>query len=169
MKKIIVLLLIITFGLISSTHVYAQGKNEKIAYVDLTRVFDEYKKTQKYEKELKQRGKTKASEREKKVREIKELQDKLSVLSKTEKEKTQNKIDKKLRELQEFDSQIQTDLRIERDNMLKEILKEIEKSISEYAQKNNYTLILNDRILLYGDKTLDITDDIIKMLNERYK
>ena len=168
MRKIIVLA-IVSLGLILSSNIYAQDKSEKIAFVDLSRVFDEYKKTEKYDKELEKKGKAKVGEREKKIKEIKGLQDKLSVQSKEGKDKTQGKIDEKLRLLQEFDSALQRDLRIERDDMLKEILQEIEKSIREYAEKNSYTFILNDRILLYGSKTSDITDDIIKMLNEKQK
>lgn len=163
-----VFLAIVSFGLIVFHNAYAQEQKLKIAYVDLSRVFDEYKKTEKYDKELEEKGKTKTAEREKKVKDIKDLQDKLSVLSKDEKEKTQGKIDEKLKDLQEFDGKMQTDLRIERDNMLKEILKEIEKAIREYAEANSLDLIFNDRILLYGNKTLDITDGIIKALNEKY-
>lgn len=169
MKNITVGLVIFFFGLVAFSNVYAQDKSEKMAFINLSKVFDEYKKTQKYDKELEEKGQGKIAEREKKVKEIKDLQDKLSVLSKTEKEKTESKIDEKMKGLQQFDSNMQTDLRIERDNMLKEILKEIEKVIKEYAEKNKITLILNDRILLYGDKTLDVTDDIVKILNDRYK
>ena len=45
---------------------------------------------------------------------------------------------------------------------------EIEKVVSDFAKKENYALIYNDRVLTYGDKGFDITDQMIKLLNDSY-
>ena len=52
--------------------------------------------------------------------------------------------------------------------MVKDILKEMSDVIKEYGQKNGYSIILNDRVLLYGDSGMDLTNEIIKILNEKY-
>jgi Skp family chaperone for outer membrane proteins len=40
--------------------------------------------------------------------------------------------------------------------------------IQEYGKNNGYLIILNDRVLLYGDETEDLTEKIIKILNDNY-
>ena len=44
----------------------------------------------------------------------------------------------------------------------------IEKKIKEVAKKEKYTLVFNDRILLYGDEALDLSDKILNSLNAKY-
>ena len=165
MKKIIIVLGTIFFFLLTVNYVQAESK---VGFVDLSKVFDEYQKTKDYDSRLEKKQEQKQKERDKRIKEIKELQNKISLLNDKEKEKTQEKIDKKIKSLQELDRQVQTDLRKERDKLIKEILKEIEKTISDYAKKENYTLIFNDRILLYGNETLDLTDQILNSLNNKY-
>jgi len=169
MKKAIVSLLIVTFGLAAFNTASVQAQDEKFAYVDLVKVFNDYKKTDKYDKKLEEEKTVKEKEREKSVNEIKGLQDKLSIVSKEEKDKTQKQIDEKLRGLQQFDSQVQMDLRKEYNDMMQEILKEINKVVREYAEKNKITFVFKDAALAYSKETYDITEEIIKMLNERYK
>jgi len=53
--------------------------------------------------------------------------------------------------------------------MVRDILKEMNTVIQKYGENNGYSIILNDRVLLYGGKTLDITDEIIKIMNKNYK
>ena len=40
--------------------------------------------------------------------------------------------------------------------------------ITDFAQKENYSLVINDRVLVYTTKEMDITDQVIKLLNEKY-
>jgi Skp family chaperone for outer membrane proteins len=48
-------------------------------------------------------------------------------------------------------------------------MKEIKDVIEEYGQSRNYNIIIDDTFLLYKDGNLDATDEIIKVLNQRYK
>jgi len=165
LKKIIAILGTALFFLVSVNYIQAE---EKVGFVDLSRVFDGYQKTKDYDVKLDKKQKVKEKDRDKKIKEIKDLQNKISLLNDKEREKTQQKIDDKIKSLQEFDRGVQTDLRKERDELIKEILKEIEKTIREYAQKEKFTLIFNDRILLYGNESLDLTDKILGSLNKKY-
>lgn len=148
---------------------YAQDIGKKVAYVDLSKLFDEYQKTKEYDETLTAKQKVKEEERNKKITEIKDLQSKLALLNDKEKEKVQAQLDSKMKALQQFDQEATTDLRKQRDDLVKEILKDIEKVIHEYAQKEKYDLIFNDRILLYGDESLDISQSLLKNLNDKYK
>ncbi len=52
---------------------------------------------------------------------------------------------------------------------MREILKDIEKAVSEYAKGNGHTLVFNDRVLVYQDKALDITEGSLSILQGYYK
>ncbi|MBM3255344.1 MAG: OmpH family outer membrane protein [Candidatus Omnitrophica bacterium] len=142
---------------------------EKIGYVDLSRTFSEYGKTKEYDKSLSEKETAYNSEREKKVNEVKQLQDKMNLLSDKEKENKKTELTNKIKSLQDLDREKQTDLRKEQDEKMKEILKDIEDAVKAYAQKEGYTLVFNDRVLVYQEKNLEITDKVIEILNKGYK
>ncbi len=141
----------------------------KIAYVDVGKAFDEYQKTKDADSTLEKKGQSKQDEREKKVDTIKKLKDELALLSEDARKKRQADLDQSLKDLQDFDSRVRDELRRERDSIVRDILKEIDEIISDYGNKQGYSLILNDRVLLYGRQDMDITSQIIQILNERYK
>jgi len=139
---------------------------DKLAYIDLSRIFSEYGKTKDYDKVLTDKEESYTAERDKKVSEIKQFQDKLSLLSDKEKEAKKSELETKIKSLQEFDRQKQTDLRKDQDEKMKEILKDIEEAVKQYAAKEGYTMVFNDRVLVYQDKNLDITAPVMAILNK---
>lgn len=142
---------------------------EKFAYVDLSRIFSEYNKTKDYDKVLSDKQTTYETEREKKVNDVKQLQDKMNLLSDKEKDNKKQELEAKFKSLQDFDRQKQTDLRKEQDEKMKEILKDIEGAVKQHAEKEGYSLVFNDRVLVYQTKSMDITDKIIEIVNKGYK
>lgn len=157
-------LLTVFFGL--TLNAYAAGK---IGYVDLSSTFDKYQKTKVYDDALASVQGVKEKELEKITGEIKAIEDKMSLLSEKEKTAKQQEMEEKNKNLKEMSQQIALDLRKERDEKLKEILQDIEKIIQSYAQKNGFDFILNDRVLLYGAASADVTQDIVDLLNGGYK
>ncbi len=141
---------------------------EKMGYVDLSKLFDEYGKTKDYDKLLEDKDKLYRSERDAKVKELKSLQDKYSLLSDKEKEKNKDKIEKMTQDLQQYDQLKQSELLKERDEKVKEILKDIEKIVRDYAEKENYSFVFNDRVLVYQNKSFDITDKVLDVLRKSY-
>ena len=91
------------------------------------------------------------------------------MLSEKEKEAKTKDLQEKFKSLQEFDRQQQTDLRKEQDEKMREILKDIEEAVRKHAEKEAYTLVFNDRVLVYQTKSMDISDKIIAALNKVYK
>ncbi|MEA3305877.1 MAG: OmpH family outer membrane protein, partial [Candidatus Omnitrophota bacterium] len=75
--------------------------------------------------------------------------------------------DEKIMNLQEFVKDTRDELKMERDEILRDILTEIDKVIKDYGKKNSYTVILNDRSLIYGDEAINVTEDIIDILNKK--
>ena len=147
-----------------ATLVYAE---HKLAYVNLERVFTEYKKTKEYDKVLEDKQKGYEREREKKVTEVKKLQEKLSLLSEEEREARRSDLEDKITQLQEFDRSSTQDLRKQRADKINELNKDINKAIEEYAQKEGITIVFDKRALMYGKNSLDITDQITKIINKR--
>ncbi len=159
-----IILFLAIFGL--SLNAYAAGK---MAYVDLSSTFDKYEKTKVYDDALSSVQSGKEKELEQISNEIKALEDKMSLLSEKEKTAKQQELEGKKKQLTQMSQQVALDLRKERDEKLKEILQDIEKVVQSYAQKNGYDFIFNDRVLLYGAASADVTQDIVDLLNSGYK
>jgi len=139
---------------------------DKLGYIDLSRTFTEYSKTKGYDKTLSDKEKTYTDERDKKVADLKAFQDKLNLLNDKEREAKKDELANKVKAFQDYDRQKQTELRKEQDERMKEILKDIEEAVKKYSEKEGYTFIFNDRVLVYQNKTLDITNQIIDILNK---
>ncbi len=152
---------VMVLGLATSA-LAAEGK---IGYVDLSRLFDEYYKTKAYDKVLEKEHKTFEKERMSKVDEIKEAQGKLSLLTEDKKKELEDEIASKKEALMAFDRRMKADLTKKRNEKIREILLEIEKVVSDYAEKEGYAIILNDRVLIYGTPKTDLTEPILKILN----
>lgn len=167
MRRIILGLCV--FALSLSLFIGRAWAADKLAYVDLSRIFSEYEKTKTYDKVLSDKESSYEGERNKKVDEIKQFQDKLNLLSEKDKEAKKPDLESKVKSLQEFDRQKQTDLRKEQDTKMKEILKDIEDAVKQYAEKEGYALVFNDRVLVYQTKSMDITDKILEILNKGAK
>ncbi|HTZ11388.1 MAG TPA: OmpH family outer membrane protein [Candidatus Margulisiibacteriota bacterium] len=142
---------------------------DKFGYVDLSRSFSEYGKTKDYDKILGDKENVYTAERDKKIAEVKQLQDKMNLLSDKEKDAKKAELETKVKALQDFDRQKQADLRKEQDEKMKEILKDIEEAVKKYSEKEGYTMVFNDRVLVYQTKDMDITDKILDILNKDYK
>ena len=166
MKKVL-LISIIAVALVLSGRLAMAA--EKIGHVDLAKLFDEYEKTKQYDTILTSKEKVYETEREKKVNEIKALQDKYNLLSDKEKPAKETELKNKVIALQEFDKARQTELLKERDTKIKEILQDIENAVKQYSQSQGYTLVFNDRVLVYQTKDADITDKVMTILKSGYK
>lgn len=152
-------------ALVSPSYAVDAGK---IGYVDLARVFDEYQKTKQFDKALEAKGASKQSERDKMVAEIKKLRDEAELSSAKAKDDKQVVIDEKIKALQEYDRTTRDGLRRERDGMVKDILKEIETVIQDFGKNQGFSFIFNDRVLVYKSEGDDLTNQVIKVLNDSY-
>ena len=150
-------------GIIMET---ASAKEYKLGYVDLAKVFDEYKKTKESETALEAKGKAKEAERNKMVEELRKLKDEQALLSEKAKGEKQSVIDSKIKVLQDFDRVTRDALVKERNDMLGGILKDIEKVVGDYAKASGYDMVLNSRMLLYGGEQYDLTKEVLSRLNK---
>jgi outer membrane protein len=103
------------------------------------------------------------------VKDIRKLKDESELMSETAREQKQDEIDAKIKKLQNFDRDARDELKRERDKMARDILKEIDTTIQDLGKKEGYTVILNERMLLYYDQINSLTDRVLNSLNRRYK
>ena len=169
MKRVFVLAVAAIFALgvlFSSAPEAAYAKEYKMGYVDLAKVFEEYKKTKESEKVLEEKGKVKELDRKKLVDELRKLKDEQALLSEKAKADKQKVIDNKLADLQNFDRIARDELMKERNDRLGVIMKDIESVVTVYAKETGYDLIVNSRALLYGAEQYDLTKDVLTRLNK---
>jgi len=141
----------------------------KICLRGLKPPFGEYGKTKDYDKTLNEKQNAYRTEIDNKTNEVKQFQDKVNLLSDKEKEAKKAEFETKVKGLQDFERQKLTDLRKEQDERMKEIFKDIEDAVKQYAEKEGYTLVFNDRVFVYQTKNMDITDKVMDILNKGYK
>ena len=141
----------------------------KIGYVDIFEVFNEYEKTKEYDAELEKKKTEVEKQLDKKKEEIEKLQSKLSLLTDKQKEKEGAKLSKKMQEYRDLERKAFIDIKKERDESMQDIVEDIEKISAEYAKENGFDLMVNENIVLYGPKTMDMTDKILKISNKKYK
>jgi len=165
MRRVFTVLLMGLFLFVGAVCAYA--KEQKVAYVDLDRVFEEYNKTKEEYKSLDDKLKQKEGERKKMVDEVRRLKDELELLSDKGKEEKQAAIDEKINVLSEFDRKAKDDFKKERMSAIKDISNEIDKVIQDYGKAQGYDYILSSRALVFGRDEYDITESIIKMLNTK--
>ena len=169
MRKLSCVICAVVCALLLAVPVQAQVMEKKIAFIDLSKLFDSYEKTKEYDAVLEKAHKVYETTREEKLTQIQESTGKLALMKTEEKENLQAEIDAMKKSLMEFDQAQRTDLAKQRDERIREILLEIEKTVSDFAKKEKYDLILNDRVLIYGNETLDITEQVLTILNDAYK
>ena len=60
-------------------------------------------------------------------------------------------------------------MKIEKDRVLKSFLTEINNILKEFAETNNIDIILSSNQMLIGKSNLDVTDELLKVVNSKIK
>ena len=167
MRRIIGCLLALTVMMSFSSVCFS--KDLKIGYVDIFKVFNDYEKTKEYDKKLEAKKDAAEKKLEKKKETIEKLQGKLDLLKEGEKAKEEEKLSKELKEYRDLEREAFTDIRKERDEKMKDIVEDIDRIVKDYAKKNGFDLIVNSNVVLYGAKAMDVTNEILKISNKKYR
>lgn len=162
-----ILFLVLILGLVFPLVSFCQEL--KMGYVDIFKIFNEYEKTKKYDSVLEERRGIKEKELELKKDEIKKMQDRMEILKDEEQKKEREKIVKIVGEYREKERQFVIDLKRDRDEKMREIIEDINKVIDDYAAKKNFDLIFNKGAILYGKKGMDLTEIILKKVDQKHK
>lgn len=174
MKKylffVLVNLILVLPIMLSSPH--AEEVKSKIAIVDLYRVLNESEAGKKARSELESLIKTKQSAIEEKGKNIEALKadiDKQSaVITADAKKAKEDELEKLLKDYQRMVTDSQAEVRKRETELTSEILKQAREAINKLAKEGGYSLVLEkaDGLVLYYASSLDITEKVIKKLNE---
>ncbi|MDE2027454.1 MAG: OmpH family outer membrane protein [Candidatus Omnitrophica bacterium] len=167
MRAVKVLVVAVAFSVMSAG--VSLAADLKIAYVDLAKVFDSYQKTKEFDAQLQKEGEAFQKQRDGMIQKIQDAQNKLTLMSDTQKASMQADIDKQKDAVIAFDKEKRQELTKRRDDKVREILTDIQGVVSAISKKDGYTYVLNDRVMIYGDPQFDLTDEVMKNLNDSYK
>lgn len=146
---------------------------EKTAYVENDKVADEYYKLENMrnrydqrQQQLKKEVDSLAAPFQKMYQEYMQQRESMSDSKRQETEQQLRQMQQKIRSKQ---NQQGRKIQQERGEESDSLVNVMEEKIAEYAKKNGYTYIFGSNQssnILYGDEEKNITDDVIKMLNE---
>ena len=143
----------------------------RIGSVNVAKLFSEYNRTKAQDVQLQQKGKQKEEELKARVDQLKELQQglgKSELLNDQTRESKARELEHKQDDLQNFRKSASRELGRERDKLARDILTDVYSAIEEYGKTNGFTVILDQRSLTYAQSAVDVTDDVLKLLNSHY-
>ncbi|HRR95795.1 MAG TPA: OmpH family outer membrane protein [Candidatus Ratteibacteria bacterium] len=145
------------------------SKELKVAVVNVEKIYGQYQTAQDSIKKIAEERTQKQIELSKKQAELKRLVDEYNAKKDKLKENEIKSYQKKIGDLQ---AEIKTFVQLTNNDLVKEnqtktqqFLEEIAKVIQEYAQNNGYDIIIDKKSLPYFSSSFDISDEIIKLLN----
>ncbi|TPD71926.1 OmpH family outer membrane protein [Flavobacterium microcysteis] len=175
MKKSIVAIAI-AISLFSCNKAEEKTTSEKTAYIDTVKLMDEYTESKDLQAKFEEKSKVMGRELE---LEIKKFQDEADNFRRNAQangpEWAQRKgaeLQKKEQQLtyaqQAMSQQLQKEAAVERDS----VVSKVRKYIKDYGKKNGYSYIYGTgdaATVLYAKEGYDITEKIVKELNDNYK
>jgi outer membrane protein len=167
MRKFLGIILVAVAALSFSVSSFA--KDLKIGYVDTIEVFNEYQRTKDQDKQLESKKEKAKENLEAREKEIQKIQSRLEVLKEDKQEAERAKLQEKMQEYRDVRQKEFTDIKKERDEMMKDIIEDIDQTIKDYAKKNKYDLVVNGNSVLYGVENQDLTDKILTIINKKYR
>ena len=141
----------------------------KIGYVVVEKVLKEAPQTTVSNKKLEKEFKSRTDGLQKKVKGIqkqeKDYKKNSVTMSESERQKAQKKIQNAKIDIQRIERELREDIDIRRREEIGKLQQQINKSIESLAKKEKYDLILYQGVA-YASKGVDITNDLIKALDE---
>ena len=161
---------IIIFFLLNS---YSISQENKIVYIDMDLLISKSLAGKSINNQIKSQNKNNL-EKFKKIeidikKEDEDISNKKNILSEDEYKKMVTQLNKKIKNYRVMVSE-----NVDKNNKLKisatkKLIKKLNPILSDYSEKNSISIILQKRDIIIGKNSLNITDDIIKILDENVK
>ena len=169
MKKNYKYFLILIFLLLSTPNSFAN----KIAYIDLDVVLKNSKAGKKIQIQLD----SKKSEQVDKIKseeiEIKKLEDEIrnkqNIISQEELKIEVAELKKRVKELNLFKNQIKKEFNKNKNEQIMNFFNKIDPLLRAYMKENSIDILLNNKNVIIGKDSLDITDKMINIINNNLK
>lgn len=169
MKKVLLIVAAIFSLSVISTNI-AYAADTKIGVISLQNLLEQLPEMKKISDDMK----TKFSDRQAKItkaqddfkKAAEDYKKNVAVMSDKEKGAAQDKLLKQEQDLQKSQMDFQRDYVAEQNKQVNALLEKIKGVVSDVAKKQNLSLILIDASVAYADKTLDVTDAVLKALKK---
>ncbi len=142
----------------------------KVGAVDLQKVLNECEAGKKAKSDLETLIKSKESSIEEKGKEIEklksELQKQASALSSEAKKNKEDELEKLLRDYQRTVQDSQAEVKKREGELTEAILKGVHELVKKIGEEEGYTLIIERSLVIYSNKSIDITDKVLKEYNK---
>lgn len=173
--KYSVLIALAILIIISSINLYRSFNTPKIAYVRSGELVYQYKgmkeaqnKFQEKTKELKANLVSLREDFEKAIQKYQLEANKLTIKEKQEREQN---LQKQRQQILEYEETVGNKVKMEEETMTSGVLNQVNSFVQSYAQEKGYSMVLGTTTsgnILYGEGGMDITEELIKALNEEY-
>ena len=165
MKKILILIL---FLLVTNN-----ASSSNIVYLDVQFIIDNSELGKFYKSKINKiqnDSNLKLKDREEKIK-IKEtdIKNKKNILSKDELEKNINELKKLINDFQLDKKKLTTDIKETKKKYTTDILKILNPLLTNYVDKNAIVIVLEKKNILVGIKSLDITSNLLELINNETK
>ncbi len=153
----------------------AHAAELKIAYVDLQRAFAEVDEGKAAKAKLEQMRDAKQKELDKEQEALKKEKDtfekQMATMTDSARQQQGTELQKKLYDLQQRFEKGRAELAQTERETLSGILGKMQPIIQTIAQRDGFTMVFEktDSGLLYAPASLDITNELIRLFNEKYK
>ena len=144
---------------------------DKVVYLDVNLLLSESEVGKYVNSNLKKISDDNNEEYKKFEAEIKSDEEKLltqqNILKKEDYEKKISELRNKFKLYQEKKNNKNKELNLLRNNAGNKILKSINEIMTEYSKKNSISLVITKQSIIIGKTELDVTNDILKLLNKK--
>ena len=159
---------LIFFFMILTNFAYAE---DKVVYLDVNLLLSESEVGKYVNSNLKKISDDNNEEYKKFEAELKSDEEKLltqqNILKKEDYEKKISELRNKFKSYQEKKNNKNKELNLLRNNAGNKILKSINEIMTEYTKKNSISLVITKQSIIIGKTELDVTNDILKLLNKK--
>lgn len=161
----------------ATTVTASDQKSEKIVFVNSDSLVSNYE----YFKDMKAKLDTKSKKAQQDLsqkgsafqREVAEYQQKAKDMSADERASTEQRLARKQQELAAFNQNASSALANESASENEKLYDKVAEYLKTYAKEKGYKMVLtyskSNPSLLFADESLDVTQDVLKGLNEEYK
>ena len=162
--------IIIIFFFLNS---YCLSQENKIVYIDMDLLITKSLAGKSINTQIKSQNKNNLEKFKKIENDIKkedeDISNKKNIISEDEYKKMVSQLNKKIKNYRVMVSE-----NVDKNNKLKisatkKLIKKLNPILSDYSEKNSISIILQKRDIIIGKNSLNITDDIIKILDENVK
>ncbi len=145
------------------------AQNAKVGFVDVGRLLEDSPQAVAARQKLQNEFAPRNEELEKLHKEVSELAQKLTnesdVMSEEKRLDQEREVQRRRRDFERKRDEVREDLAIRRNEELGKLQDEVNAVVAEIANEEGFDLILTQAVSLYASKRIDITDRVLKKMN----